>query len=108
MTSVQCQNCQFLTPPYDVIVVFVTVLGTVPNQHFFAPLLLSSQYLDPTVSCVSWEKLMTVMKHFFSEEEIVCYYLIVQMILTFANKTLRYSCFLDEFISFKKVTPKFV
>ena len=57
---------------HDVIGVFVTVYVTGPDPHFFAPLLLSSQYHDPTVSCVSWEKLMTVMKHFLSEEEIAC------------------------------------
>ena len=31
---------------------------------FFAPLLLSVQYLNLTIRCVSWEQLMSVMKHF--------------------------------------------
>ena len=55
----------FSSRPNDFIGVFVIVLVTMPDPHFFAPLLLSSQYLNPTVSCVSWKKLMPVMKHFF-------------------------------------------
>ena len=34
------------------------------STFFFALLLLSIKYLNLTIQCVSWEQLMSVMKHF--------------------------------------------
>ena len=34
------------------------------RRNFFAPLLLTIQYLNLTIRCVSWEQLMNIMKHY--------------------------------------------
>ena len=43
---------------------FFTILFTTAAPIFLAPLLLLIQYIKLPIRCVSWEQLMSVMKHF--------------------------------------------
>ena len=56
----------------EILKAFFTILVTMAATHFFAFFLLSIQYLNLTIRCVSLEQLLSVIKHFAMSELYVC------------------------------------